>query len=363
MHSAWRESKDPNDWVDAVLVPIPKKGDLNKCDNWRGIALLDVVGKAIARILQDRLQVLAEEVLPESQCGFRKGRGCMDMVFAVRQLVEKSWEHRAKSFLVFIDLKKAYDSVPRDAMWLALGKLGVPDQTIQLIRSFHHDMSAQIHLDGTLSEPIDVANGLRQGCCMAPVFFNLYTCLVVEQWCAKVGQVEGMGVELNYKYDEKLFRRYVRNADESRLTECLFADDGALLATTRSGAERAVQMYQQVSRSFGMSVSIPKTKYMVTGREVIEDDKGSIPVDGGEIESVDEFPYLGSMITASGRMDVDVEKRNAQASRAFGALRKAVFMDRDLKLETKRKIYQACALSVDVRVRVLGTAKAACAED
>ena len=47
-------------------MPILKKGDLNKCDNWRGIALLDVVGKAIARILQDRLQVLAEEVLPES---------------------------------------------------------------------------------------------------------------------------------------------------------------------------------------------------------------------------------------------------------------------------------------------------------
>ena len=69
-------------------------------------------------------------------------------------------------------------------------------------------------------------------------------------------------------------------------------------------------------------------------------------MDGGEIESVDEFPYLGSMITASGRMDVDVEKRIAQASRAFGALRKAVFMDRDLKLETKRKIYQACVLSV-----------------
>ena len=256
-----------------------------------------------------------------------------DMVFAVCQLVEMSWEHRAKSFLVFIE--SIYDSVPRDAMWLALGKLGVPDQTIQLIRSFHHDMSAQIHLDGSLSEPIDVANGLRQGCCMAPVLFNLYTYLVVEQWCAKVGQMKGVGVELKYKYDGKLFRRYVRNADESRLIECLFADDDALLATTRSGAERAVQTYQQVSRSFGLSVSIPKTKYMATGREVIEDDKGSIPVDGGEIESVDEFPYLGSMM-----------KRIAQASRAFGALHKAVFMDRDLKLETKHKIYQACVLSV-----------------
>ena len=57
-----------------------------------------------------------------------------------------------------------------------------------------------------------MANGLQQGCCMARVLFNLYTCLVVEQWCAKVGQVEGVGVELKYKYDGKLFRRYVCNA-------------------------------------------------------------------------------------------------------------------------------------------------------
>ena len=100
VQTAWKESEVPKDWSDALLVPIPKKGNLSKCDNWRGIALLDVVGKVVARIIQERLQSLAEEELPESQCGFRKGRGCSDMIFTVRHLVEKSWEHRAKSFLV-----------------------------------------------------------------------------------------------------------------------------------------------------------------------------------------------------------------------------------------------------------------------
>ena len=59
-----------------------------------------------------------------------------------------------------------------------------------------------------------------------------------------------------------------------------------------------------------------------------------------------EFPYLGSMIAASGRIDADVENRTAKASRAFGALRKAVFLDKALSLCTKRKVYQACAMSV-----------------
>ena len=106
IHDVWREGSVPSDWCDAVLIPVPKKGDLTSCDNWRGICLLDVVGKVIARILQERLQKLAEDELPESQCGLRKGRGCVDMTFVVRQLIEKSWEHKSKAFFTFIDLKK-----------------------------------------------------------------------------------------------------------------------------------------------------------------------------------------------------------------------------------------------------------------
>ena len=103
------------------------------------------------------------------------------MIFAVRQLMEKSWEHNSKVFLTFIDLKKVYDSVPREALWMALRKLGVPEENISLIQSFHLGMKAVIRLESTSIEEISVENGLRQGCCMAPVLFNLYTCLVVER--------------------------------------------------------------------------------------------------------------------------------------------------------------------------------------
>ena len=342
----WRECSVPGDWRDAILVPIPKKGDISSCDNWRRISLLDVVGKVVARILQNRLQVLAEDELPESQCGFKKGRGCADMIFTVRQLVEKSWEHKSKAFFTFVDLRKAYDSVPREAMWMALGKLGVPEEMVRLIRSFHEGMRAMICLDGTALEEISVKNGLRQGCCMAPVLFNLYTCLALERWLARVEGAEGVGIDVRYKYDQKLFRRYTRNANERKITECLFADDGALLASTRSGAERAALVHQQTSSDFGLTVSIPKTKHMVSGRSVEESDREPIAIEGGVIDAVDKFPYLGSLISNSGRMDVDVDRRIAQASKAFGGLRKAVFSDRNLRLSTKRWVYDACVLSV-----------------
>ena len=92
----------------------------------------------------------------------------------VRQLVEKTIEHGAKLFLVFVDLEKAYDSVPRAALWHALHKLGVPTLVIDIIRSFHEGMKAKVRVNGKLTEAISVENGLRQGCTLAPVLFNLF---------------------------------------------------------------------------------------------------------------------------------------------------------------------------------------------
>ena len=140
----WQEGTVVEDWRDAEIVPIPKKGNLKLCDNWQGSSLLDVVRKVFARILQERLQKVTEKVLPKSQCRFQKGRGCVDMIFAARQLLEKCREHYDVLFVLFIDLKKAYDSVLRDALWGVLRKCGVPPTMLSVIRSFHDGMLAQV---------------------------------------------------------------------------------------------------------------------------------------------------------------------------------------------------------------------------
>ena len=101
-----------------------------------------------------------------------------------------------KQYLIFVDLRKAYDSVPREAMWVALRKLGVPDLLVDIIRSFHTNMEARIRVDGELLEEIVVNNGLKQGCTMTPTLFNLYAGVVAEE---AVKDVEDVGVELLYK--------------------------------------------------------------------------------------------------------------------------------------------------------------------
>ena len=96
-----------------------------------------------ARVIQGRLQRLAERELPDSQCGFRKSRSCTDMTFVVRQLTEKAQEQWMKLSTTFIDLKKAYGSVPRKALWMAMKKLGVPDVLTDIVRALHEKMEAK----------------------------------------------------------------------------------------------------------------------------------------------------------------------------------------------------------------------------
>lgn len=110
--------------------PISQKGDLQHCD--MGV-VSDVVGKVFARVIQERLQVVAEKVLPGLQCGFRKERGCCDMIFVACQLLEKAREHQDSLFTLFVDLRKAYNSVHREALWQVLERCGVPPRMLKVV--------------------------------------------------------------------------------------------------------------------------------------------------------------------------------------------------------------------------------------
>ena len=90
IHSCWEQRKLPQDFKDAILIPIFKnKGDRKVCDNYRGISLLSIAGKILAKIIQVRLTELAEDILTESQCGFRATRSTIDMIFSISKSKRK----------------------------------------------------------------------------------------------------------------------------------------------------------------------------------------------------------------------------------------------------------------------------------
>ena len=111
----WEQGKLPQDLRDAVIITLYKnKGEKSNCDNYRGITLLSIAGKILARILLNRLvPTIAEDNTPESQCGFRRNRSTTDMVFVLRQLQEKCREQNKGLYVSFVDLTKAFDTVSR----------------------------------------------------------------------------------------------------------------------------------------------------------------------------------------------------------------------------------------------------------
>ena len=108
----WDEEVITQHFKDASIIHLYKKGNRQLCDNHRGISLLAIAGKILPRVVLNRLIVhLAHGLLPERQCGFRCGRGTVDMIFAARQLKEKCQEQYDDLFITFIDLTKAFDTV------------------------------------------------------------------------------------------------------------------------------------------------------------------------------------------------------------------------------------------------------------
>ena len=161
----WEEGRMPQDFKDAKIVTIYKnKGDRSDCNNHRGISLLSVVGKLFARVVLRRLQVLAEEVYPESQCGFRRDRSTIDMIFTLSLLKEKCREQHQPLFMAFIDLTKAFDLVSREGMYTVLQKIGTPPRLLAVIQAFHDGMKGTVQFDGTISESFPIQNGVKQGC-------------------------------------------------------------------------------------------------------------------------------------------------------------------------------------------------------
>ena len=124
----WRRGKVPQQWKDAVITVLHKKGDKTECGNYRGISLVSHAGKVLLKVVARRLRAYCEAkgLLPEEQCGFRPDRSTTGMIFVVRRLQEVGRKAGVSLHLCCIDLQKAYDIIDRTLLWQLLTRIGVP---------------------------------------------------------------------------------------------------------------------------------------------------------------------------------------------------------------------------------------------
>ncbi|XP_029766781.1 uncharacterized protein LOC112117806 [Terrapene carolina triunguis] len=343
----WEDENIPQDLRDATIVSLFKnKGSKAECGKYRGISLLSVGGKIIARIILNRLIAsISEAKLPESQCGFRPGRSTVDMVFAVRQIQEKCIEQNMHLYAVFIDLTKAFDTVNREALWTILTRLGCPRKFVQIIHLFHDSMTGEVLSDGATSAPFNITNGVKQGCVLAPVLFNLFFACVLNHALKDLDQ----GIYLKYRHDGSLFDLRRLNAKtktvQKLLLEALFADDCALMGHTENDLQHIVNKFAEASQLFGLTISLGKTEVLHQPAPGSNASVPSISIDGTQLKVVENFKYLGSVISSDGSLDNEINARISKASQALGCLRVKVLNHHNIRMSTKLLAYRAVVLS------------------
>jgi len=133
-----------------------------------------------------------EEEMVEEQCGFRKGRSCTDAIFTVQQIMENRKERSLPLFLLFIDYEKAYDNVNRDELWEMFDNK-IPNYLINKIKCIYRNTKIRIKFNDGISYPIHINKGVRQGCGLSPVFFNIYINKIIQKFKTVIRK----GIQLN----------------------------------------------------------------------------------------------------------------------------------------------------------------------
>jgi len=338
--SCWHKGHVPQDLKDAKLVTLFKnKGSRQDCDNYRAIALLSLVGKLFARVILKRLQVLAERIYPESQCGFRKDRSTIDMIFTFRLLQEKCIEQNRPLLAVFVDLCKAFDAVSREGLYLVLSKVGCPPKLLAFIKAFHDGMLASVDFEGDLSQPFTVNCGVKQGCVLAPTLFGIFLSTLLRIAFPLPG-----GIAVSTRSDGGLFNIARLRAKTRSITvllrELMFADDAALCSHREAELQCMCDALNDTCGKFGQTVSVKKTVAFSTNAP-----PPHITINETPIKTVEEFRYLGSTASSSGSLNREVDTRIGQAANLFGKLKCRAWDNKYLTIHTKVRIYLSCVLS------------------
>ena len=316
----WSEEKLPKEWMEGIVCPIYKKGDKLDCANYRAITLLNAAYKVLSRLLYLRLSPLAKDFVGPYQAGFTDARATTDQMFALRQILQKCREHNVPTHHLFIDFKAAYDTVDREQLWQIMHEFGFPDKLTRLIKATLNQVRCYVRVGGTLSSPFESRRGLRQGDGLSCLLFN-----IVLEGVVRRAAIETSG---------SIFRKSIQILG--------FADDLDLVGLSFNAMEDAYARLKTEAIRVGLMVNASKTKYM-KGRgskdSSVNPPSTTVLIDGNDVEVVDEFVYLGSLVTADNNTSSEIKRRILAGNRAFFSLRHTL-RSRNIRQRTKLTIYK-----------------------
>ncbi|CAF3185570.1 unnamed protein product [Rotaria socialis] len=170
-NKAWHEGVIPEEWGKSILIPIPKKGDLSECANYRTVSLISHTGKILLTVLLNRLKRHLDPYLSEEQAGFRQDRSTVHQILILRLLAEKAKRQEKKIYNCFIDFQKAFDTIKHRIIWAVLKSFGVENKMITLLKHIYEKAQSAVQVEKETGEWFQTSVGSRQGDPLTPLLF------------------------------------------------------------------------------------------------------------------------------------------------------------------------------------------------
>ena len=166
----------PSEWKSARAIPLFKGGKIEDMDNYRPISILPVVSKLLERVVQDQLSCFLHEMKLRTpfQCGFRKGHSTESAVISFTDTIHRDMDHVYLTGAVFIDLRKAFDTVDHELLLEKLRGFGLEGIELVWFKDYHSNRTQVVGYHSFFSDPFALPSGVPQGLILGPLLFVLF---------------------------------------------------------------------------------------------------------------------------------------------------------------------------------------------
>ena len=293
----------PDDWNYSIITPIPKSstGDARNPLNYRGISLAPACYKLYCGVLNSRLETWVDEnnLLCDEQNGFRKSRSTLDHLSTLTSIIETRKAKKTDTFVAFIDFSKAYDSIPRDKLWTKLKQKGLCGRLYNALISLYKTVKSCVRINGMSTDFFDVKCGLKQGCLLSPLLFNLYIDDLIRDM-----NLLNIGIKI----------------DDEKICILLYADDVILIADTEEDLQTLLKCLHDWSERNGLKINKDKSKIVHFRRASVPRSVFNFSCGDSNLEITQQYKYLGLILQEHLDYSVTAKAVAQSASRALGLL-------------------------------------------
>ncbi|CAH1224416.1 unnamed protein product [Diabrotica balteata] len=292
----------PQEWLKSAFITIPKKQAAKECSDYRTLSLMSHTLKVLLKIIHKRIYERLEEDISETQFGFRNGMGTREGLFAINILIQRCRDVSVDLHLCFVDYEKAFDKVRHKKLISILMNKRIDSKIINIVQTLYWNQSAIVQIDGQHSEEMRICRGVRQGCVLSPLLFNLYSEEIFQN---TLNNIEA-GVTVNGKLINNL--RY--------------ADDTVIIATSIEDLQHLIESLSINSAEMGITINAKKKR-----------------------KQVEKYQYLGTLINETNDHTVEINRRIEIARSAFIRM-KPLLTCKNLNLEIRLRTIRCYIFSI-----------------